>query len=123
MTPLEIIDLIERVLIYYPHASIEASKKTVDAWHDILGECDNNAVIEKFKRHIKAGNKFPPTVAEMYVAKGLDTIKTYDETQAHLIELEKRNRTAANFTPEQKERVNLAKQRIESILYQQQTND
>lgn len=122
MTPLEIIDLIERVLIYYPHANIEASKRTVDAWCDILEECDNEDVIDKFKRHIKAGNKFPPTVAEMYVAKTRDTIKTYEETQQHLRELEERNKTAANFTPAQKETVNLAKQRIESILYQQQTN-
>lgn len=123
MTLLEIVDLMERVLIYYPHASIQKNERTVHAWHDILGECDNLAVIDKFKRHIKAGNKFPPTVAEMYVAKTRDTIKTYKETQQHLRELEERNKTAANFTPEQKETVNLAKQRIESILYQQQTNE
>ncbi len=120
MTHLEIIDLIERISIYYPHAHIEKNEKTIHAWFDMLGECDNTQVSDKLRSHVKEGKKFAPTVAELYVAR--DTVKTYEETLEHLKELERRNHTAANFTPEQKEKVNLAKQHIESILYQQQTN-
>lgn len=120
MTHLEIIDLIERICIYYPHANIETSEKTVRAWYDLLSDCESREVFDKLRQHIKDGKKFPPTVAELYAPK--DTVKSYEETQAYLQELERRNHIAANFTPEQKETVNLAKQRIESILYQQQTN-
>lgn len=122
MTHLEIIDLLERICIYYPHANIERNEKTIRVWYEMLGECETDQVIDKLRQHIKDGKKFAPTVAELYATKARDTIKTYEETQQHLRELEERNKTAANFTPEQKETVNLAKQRIESILYQQQTN-
>lgn len=117
MKLIETVRLIESVLIYYPHASIEASQQTVDAWHLILNDCEAEKVHDRLIAHVKSGNRFAPTPGELYIKSDpYDPLYDYGLSKKRLAEIEEMNRAAERMTPKQKENVVHAKRDIERLL-------
>lgn len=116
MDKLQVLDLLEKVAIYYPHASA-VTEDTLTAWHIIFEECDANQVNEKLIAYVKSGSKFAPSPGELYIKKDpYDPLYDHEVSKKYLAKLEDMNKAAERMTPEQKENVAHAKRSIEQLL-------
>lgn len=116
MDKIQILDLLDKVAIYYPHAN-EVTEDTLNAWHVILDECDAELVNQRLIAHVKNGNRFAPSPGELFIKKDpYDPLYDYELTKKYLAEFDEINKTAERMTPQQKENVANAQREIEQLL-------
>jgi ribosomal protein L12E/L44/L45/RPP1/RPP2 len=64
MTSKQVISILRYIAAAYPN--FEVTEERVAVWIEQLSEVDYEAALKKVKKHV-ALNKFPPSIAEVYV--------------------------------------------------------
>lgn len=72
MTRQEVLALLDDIGNVYPafrfrHEPLEQQKKILDSWERRLTKCDGTHVVKRLDQYVADGNKFPPSVAEVFV--------------------------------------------------------
>lgn len=73
MTRQEVLALLDDIDNVYPsfrfrHEPREQQKKILDSWERRLMRCEASAVTKRFDQYVADGNKFAPSVAEVFVS-------------------------------------------------------
>lgn len=73
MTRQEVLALLDDIDNVYPsfrfrHEPQEQQKRILDSWERRLMKCETPAVLKRFDQYVADGNRFAPSVAELFVS-------------------------------------------------------
>lgn len=109
--------LLHAIVTYYPNARLEQTRQTVNAWHKVMDDCDAKQVEDKLLAYVKAGNRFPPTTADLYIQKApYRPEHDREKTLAHLNTIRHDSGVASRLTAQEKEEIDRVKRDIERSL-------
>ncbi|GGE64463.1 replicative helicase loader/inhibitor [Priestia taiwanensis] len=81
MTKREVFHLLSKIASAYPIKNTEITQEKIDIYYEVFTNCDFQHVIDKLKRYISAGNKYPPMLGDLIP-------ETYKEVSSEIYSLE-----------------------------------
>lgn len=73
MEKADLIDMLDEISIIYPQFKfmgepIDSQKKILEVWFKRMKDCDAKSVKKRLDEYIASGNRFAPSIGELYVS-------------------------------------------------------
>lgn len=83
-------DLLQVVATYYPNWKYTNLELTIELWHNILVDYEQDTILENLRDYVKSGKEFAPIVGQLLPQKAYGpAIPGVEETRQMLLEMDK----------------------------------